>query len=119
MKSYAKKLVTVWLGGVLKLLDPVRELNPLNDFRQSVFAAKFCYFFLIDIISLKFIDSAVFLLKQPLAFRVRLRTVVKMLSIGFYNSERPHTVLDKRTLNISYFAQAEIWKAAWTEPDAS
>ena len=33
ISSYAQKLVTVWLGGVLKLLDPVLELNPLNDFR--------------------------------------------------------------------------------------
>lgn len=39
-KSYAQKLVTVRLGGVLKLLDPVLELNPLNDFWQSICAAE-------------------------------------------------------------------------------
>ena len=39
-KSYAQKLVTVRLGGVLKLLDPVLELNPLNDFGQSICAAE-------------------------------------------------------------------------------
>ena len=33
LSSYAQKLVTSKLGGVLKLLDPVLELNPLNDFR--------------------------------------------------------------------------------------
>ena len=38
--SYAQKLVTVRLGGVLKLLDPVLELNPLNDFGQSICAAE-------------------------------------------------------------------------------
>ena len=38
--SYAQKLVTVRLGGVLKLLDPVLELNPLNDFWQSICAAE-------------------------------------------------------------------------------
>ena len=32
--------------------------------------------------------------------------------IGFYNSERPHTALDKRTPDIAYFGQAEIRKAA-------
>jgi hypothetical protein len=35
-----QKLVTVRSGGVLKLLDPVFELNPLNDFGQSVCAAE-------------------------------------------------------------------------------
>ena len=39
-ESYAQKLVTVRLGGVLKLLDPVLELNPLNDFWQSICAAE-------------------------------------------------------------------------------
>ena len=34
--------------------------------------------------------------------------------IGFYNSERPHTALDKRTPDIAYFGQAETRKAAWT-----
>ena len=38
--SYAQKLVTVRLGGVLNLLDPVLELNPLNDFGQSICAAE-------------------------------------------------------------------------------
>jgi putative transposase len=28
--------------------------------------------------------------------------------IGFYNSERPHTALDKRTPEIAYFTKAEI-----------
>ncbi len=32
--------------------------------------------------------------------------------IGFYNSERPHTALDKRTPDIAYFTQAELRKAA-------
>jgi putative transposase len=32
--------------------------------------------------------------------------------IGFYNSERPHTVLDKRTPDIAYFTRAEIRKAS-------
>ena len=32
--------------------------------------------------------------------------------IGFYNSERPRTVLDKRTPDIAYFGLAEIRKAA-------
>ena len=32
--------------------------------------------------------------------------------IGFYNSERPHTALDKRTPDTAYFTQAEIRKAA-------
>ena len=32
--------------------------------------------------------------------------------IGFQNSEHSHTVLDKRTSDIAYFAQAEIRKAA-------
>ena len=32
--------------------------------------------------------------------------------IGFYNSERPHTALDKRTPDTAYFGQAEILKAA-------
>ena len=32
--------------------------------------------------------------------------------IGFYNAERPHTALDKRTPDIAYFTQAEIRKAA-------
>lgn len=32
--------------------------------------------------------------------------------IGFYNSERPHTALDKRSPNTAYFTQAEIRKAA-------
>ena len=40
LASYAQKLVTVRLGGVLKLLDPVLELNPLNDFGQSICAAE-------------------------------------------------------------------------------
>ena len=31
---------------------------------------------------------------------------------GFYNSERPHTALDKRTPDAAYFTQAEIRKAA-------
>ena len=35
--------------------------------------------------------------------------------IGFYNSERPHTALDKRTPDTAYLTQAEIRKAAWTE----
>ena len=34
--------------------------------------------------------------------------------IGFYNSERPHTALDKRTPETAYFTQAEIRKAACT-----
>ena len=32
--------------------------------------------------------------------------------IEFYNSERPHTALDKRTPDIAYFGQREIRKAA-------
>jgi putative transposase len=32
--------------------------------------------------------------------------------IGFHNSERPHTTLDKRTPDIAYFGHAEIRKAA-------
>ena len=32
--------------------------------------------------------------------------------IGFYNSERPHTALDKRTPDAAYFVQAEMRKAA-------
>jgi transposase-like protein len=32
--------------------------------------------------------------------------------IGFYNSECPHTALDKRTPDIAYFGHAEIRKAA-------
>ena len=32
--------------------------------------------------------------------------------VGFYNSERPHTALDKRTPDIAYFGQAETRKAA-------
>jgi len=32
--------------------------------------------------------------------------------IGFYNTERPHTALDKRTPDGAYFEQAEIRKAA-------
>ncbi|MBT5301966.1 MAG: transposase [Tateyamaria sp.] len=34
--------------------------------------------------------------------------------IGFYNSERPHTALDKRTADAIYFDQTEIRKAAGT-----
>ena len=45
-RSYAQKLVTVRLGGVLKLLDRVLELNPLNDFGQSVCAAELSPFLL-------------------------------------------------------------------------
>ena len=33
-------LVTVRLGGVLKLLDPFLELNPLNDLGQLICAAE-------------------------------------------------------------------------------
>jgi putative transposase len=32
--------------------------------------------------------------------------------IEFYNSERPHTALDKRTPDIAYFGHPEIRKAA-------
>jgi putative transposase len=32
--------------------------------------------------------------------------------IGFYNSERPHTALDKQTPDIAYFGNAETRKAA-------
>ena len=32
--------------------------------------------------------------------------------IEFYNSERPHTALDKRTSDIAYFVNAETRKAA-------
>ncbi|MGR3662971.1 MAG: integrase core domain-containing protein [Paracoccaceae bacterium] len=32
--------------------------------------------------------------------------------IRFYNSERPHTALDKRTPDTAYFGQAETRKAA-------
>ena len=39
--SYAQKLVTVRLAGVLKLLEPVFELNLLNDFGQAIGAAEF------------------------------------------------------------------------------
>jgi hypothetical protein len=34
--------------------------------------------------------------------------------IVFYDSERPHTALDKRTPDIEYFGHAEIRKAAST-----
>ena len=44
--SYAQKLVTVRLGGVLKLLDPVLELNPLNDLGQTVWPGDLTPFFL-------------------------------------------------------------------------
>ena len=44
--SYVQKLVTGKLGGVLKLLDPVLELNPLNDFGQSIGAAELLPFLL-------------------------------------------------------------------------
>ena len=33
-------------------------------------------------------------------------------TIGFYNSERPHTALDKRTPDTADFGQMEIRKAA-------
>ena len=36
--------MTVRLGGVLKLLDPVFELNPLNDFGQAICSAEFSPF---------------------------------------------------------------------------
>jgi putative transposase len=32
--------------------------------------------------------------------------------IGFYNSERPHTALDKRTPDAAYFVQVKMRKAA-------
>jgi putative transposase len=32
--------------------------------------------------------------------------------IGFYNSERPHTALDKNTPDTAHFTRAEIRKAA-------
>ena len=32
--------------------------------------------------------------------------------VGFYNTERPHTALDKRTPNTAYFEQTEKRKAA-------
>ena len=32
--------------------------------------------------------------------------------IGFYNSQRPHTALDKRTPDTAYFTQTKIRKAA-------
>ena len=32
--------------------------------------------------------------------------------VGFYNSERPHTAIDKRTPDIAYFTHAQIRKAA-------
>jgi putative transposase len=32
--------------------------------------------------------------------------------IGFYNSERPHTALDKQTPDIECYTQAKIRKAA-------
>ena len=32
--------------------------------------------------------------------------------IAFYNSERPHTALDKRTPDTAYFSQPDIRKAA-------
>jgi putative transposase len=31
--------------------------------------------------------------------------------IGFYNSERPHTALGKRTQDIAYFTHAQLRKA--------
>jgi putative transposase len=31
---------------------------------------------------------------------------------GFYNTERPHTALNKRTPDVAYFEQAEIRKVA-------
>ncbi|EDM70678.1 hypothetical protein RAZWK3B_14813 [Roseobacter sp. AzwK-3b] len=43
----------------------------------------FRHFFLADIISLKTMARAVLRFRQPLVFRVRLRTVAKTLSIGF------------------------------------
>ena len=43
----------------------------------------FRHFFLADIINRKTMERAVLRLRQPLVFRVRLRTVAKTLSIGF------------------------------------
>jgi len=39
--SYARKLVTAWSGGVLKLLDPVLEFDPFNDLWHAVCPIKF------------------------------------------------------------------------------
>ena len=43
----------------------------------------FRHFFLADIISLKTMARAVLRFRQPLVFRLRLRTVAKTLAIGF------------------------------------
>ena len=45
---------------------------------------------------------------NPLIDEIRERGGVSSL----YNSERPHTALDKRTPDIAYFGHAEIRKAA-------
>ena len=34
--SYAQKLVTACSGGLVKLLDPVSELNPFDHFGQAI-----------------------------------------------------------------------------------
>ena len=39
--------------------------------------------------------------------------------IGFYNTERLHTALDKRTPDAAYFDKAEIQKRHDYKPDAS
>ena len=55
-----------WWGlsssGVFKFLDPVFELNPFNDFEQSMGATELPSFFLADVISLKIIEMAILLL---------------------------------------------------------
>ena len=45
-ESYARKLVTVRSGGFDFVLDPVAELNPLDDLWQAVLPIEFAPFLL-------------------------------------------------------------------------
>lgn len=46
VQSYARKLVTAWSGGGLKLLDPVLEGNPLDDLWQAICPVELSPFYL-------------------------------------------------------------------------
>ena len=54
-------------------------------------------------------QEAVYLLEITDGFQAKR---IINTSIRFYNSERPHTALDKRTPDIAYFGQVETRKAA-------
>ena len=54
-------------------------------------------------------QEAVYLYKITDGFQVK-RIIDNW--IGFYNSERPHTVLDKRTPDAAYYSQTQKRKAA-------